>query len=80
MGINAGAFIAPILTGLLAEKVFGTSAMPAYKEVFFAAGIGMLISLVWFWFGRSQLKGIGAPPENAQGLGRVLMVAIGWSW
>ena len=77
MGINAGALIAPVLTGLLAEKVFGTSDMPVYKYVFIAAGIGMLISLVWFWFGRSQLKGIGAPPEDAQGLGRVLMVAVG---
>ncbi len=77
MGINAGAFVAPILTQILAEKVFGTEAMPSYKVVFIAAGIGMLVSLVWFWFGRRQLQGIGAPPEDAQGLGRVLMVAIG---
>lgn len=77
MGINAGAFIAPILTQILAEKIFGTEAIPAYKVVFIAAGIGMLISLVWFWFGRTQLKGIGAPPADAQGLGRVLLVAIG---
>ncbi len=77
MGINAGAFVAPILTQVLAQKVFGTDAMPAYKVVFIAAGIGMLISLVWFWFGRAQLKGIGAPPADAQGLGRVLLVAIG---
>jgi POT family proton-dependent oligopeptide transporter len=33
--------------------------MPAYKYVFIAAGIGMLISLVWFWLGRGQLKGVG---------------------
>ena len=77
MGINAGALIAPVLTGWLAEKVFGTSDMPTYKYVFIASGIGMLVSLVWFWFGRSQLKGIGAPPENAQGMGRVVMVALG---
>jgi POT family proton-dependent oligopeptide transporter len=77
MGINAGAFIAPILTDALARKIFGTEAMPAYKMVFIAAGIGMLISLVWFWFGRRQLKGIGAPPDDAQGLGRTLLVAIG---
>src|ERR671913_1682448 len=31
MGINAGAFLAPVLTGWLAEQVFGTAAMPAYK-------------------------------------------------
>jgi proton-dependent oligopeptide transporter, POT family len=77
MGINAGAFIAPILTQILAEKVFGTDAMPAYKVVFIAAGIGMLISLFWFWIGRRQLEGIGAPPANAQGMQRTVLVAIG---
>ena len=77
MGINAGAFIAPILTQILAEKVFGTDAMPAYKVVFIAAGIGMLISLFWFWVGRSQLEGIGAPPADAQGMQRTVLVAVG---
>ena len=77
MGINAGAFIAPILTGYLADKIFGTPDMPAYKVVFMAAGIGMVISLVWFWFGRAQLKGVGAPPAGHEGMGRVLMVALG---
>ena len=76
MGINLGAMISPILTGWLADKVFGSEAMPAYKVVFITSGIGMLISLVWFWFGRSQLKGVGAPPENS-GSGRVLATAIG---
>ena len=77
MGINAGAFVAPILTGILAESVFGKDGMPAYKAVFIAAGIGMLISTVWFWFGRSQLKGIGAPPAGAEGMQRVIAVTIG---
>lgn len=77
MGINAGAFIAPILTQILAEKIFGTDAMPAYKVVFIAAGIGMLISLFWFWVGRSQLEGIGAAPADAQGMQRTILVAIG---
>ncbi|KGM55076.1 dihydroorotate dehydrogenase [Lysobacter daejeonensis GH1-9] len=77
MGINAGAFIAPILTQLLAQKVFGTDAMPAYQIVFIASGIGMLISLVWFWFGRRQLQGIGRPPEEAPGKHRVAYVALG---
>ncbi len=77
MGINMGAFIAPILTGWLAEKVLGSHGMPAYKVVFIAAGIGMLLSLIWFWFGRAQLKGIGAPEPHAAGMGRVLMVAAG---
>jgi POT family proton-dependent oligopeptide transporter len=45
MGINAGAFIAPILTQLLAQQVFASGDVPAYKIVFIASGIGMLISL-----------------------------------
>jgi POT family proton-dependent oligopeptide transporter len=74
MGINAGAFLAPLLTGYLADKVFGTEAMPAYKVVFMAAGVGMLVSLVWFWFGRRQLEGIGRPLAGAEDKRRVLYV------
>ncbi|MFC6840867.1 peptide MFS transporter [Xanthomonas theicola] len=77
MGINLGAMIAPWLTQQLAEKVFGTEAMPSYKMVFIASGIGMLISLVWFWFGRSQLKGIGAPLHDGTGRMRVVYVLLG---
>src|SRR5690606_32671702 len=78
MGINAGAFIAPILTGYLAENMFGgSSAMPAYKAVFIASGIGMLISLVWFWFGRVRLQGIGKPIAGSEGFAKPLMVAAG---
>ena len=78
MGINLGAFIAPILTGWLAERMFGGSPdLPAYKVVFIASGLGMVASLVWFWLGRAQLKGIGAAPANATGMGRTLLVAVG---
>ncbi|MGS1076607.1 peptide MFS transporter [Pseudoxanthomonas beigongshangi] len=77
MGINAGALISPVLTGILAEHVFGTSQMPAYKYVFIASGIGMVFSLIWFWFGRSQLKGIGTPPAAKQGLGSLAYVFVG---
>lgn len=77
MGINLGAMIAPWLTGLLAERIMGgTPAMPAYKVVFLVSGIGMLISLVWFWFGRAQLQGIGRPQEGTEGAGRVLVTAV----
>jgi POT family proton-dependent oligopeptide transporter len=77
MGINLGAMIAPILTGVLAEQVFGTAQTPSYKVVFIASGIGMLISLVWFWFGRAQLLGVGRPPAGSQGLGKVALTAVG---
>ncbi|TWI03032.1 POT family proton-dependent oligopeptide transporter [Luteimonas cucumeris] len=77
MGINSGAFLAPILTGILANRVFGTELMPEYKYVFIASGIGMLISLVWFWFGRSELKGIGLPPQGGTSSARVMYVMVG---
>lgn len=77
MGINMGAFIAPIITGWLASSLFGTDAAPAYQYVFGAAGVGMLISLVWFYFGRRQLQGIGRPPAEAPGRERVAYVGIG---
>jgi POT family proton-dependent oligopeptide transporter len=77
MGINLGAMLAPWLTGLLAERVMGgTPEMPTYKVVFLVSGIGMLISLVWFWFGRRQLQGIGQPLAGAEGSGRVLVTAV----
>jgi POT family proton-dependent oligopeptide transporter len=76
MGINLGAFLAPILTGILANNIFGTDAMPAYKMVFIAAGIGMLFSMVWFYFGRRQLGSIGRPPEG-EGKGRRKVLYVG---
>lgn len=77
MGINIGALIAPVLTQLLAQKVFGSDAMPDYKIVFITAGIGMLISLFWFAIGRSALKGIGAPAPDALSRWRIVHVTLG---
>jgi POT family proton-dependent oligopeptide transporter len=74
MGINLGAMIAPVITQVLAQRYFGTTETPAYKVVFLTAGIGMIISLFWFYLGRSQLKGIGAA-EADSGMGRVAGVA-----
>lgn len=75
MGINTGALLAPLVTGVLADRFFGSPTFPAYKVVFIAAGIGMLLSLIWFSIGRRMLKGIGAPAPEAQGLARVWYVA-----
>jgi len=74
MGINAGAFIAPILTSLLANQIFGSEAMPAYKFVFLASGLGMVVSLIWFWIGRAQLGPVGRPPAGGESMRRVWMV------
>ncbi|HEY5852340.1 MAG TPA: oligopeptide:H+ symporter, partial [Lysobacter sp.] len=77
MGINLGAMLAPLLTQYLARKIFGTDTMPAYKIVFMSAGVGMLISLVWFWFGRRGLEGIGRPPAESADKRKVLYVLAG---
>jgi len=77
MGINLGAMISPVLTGALANKFFGSEAMPDYKVVFIASGVGMLFSLVWFWFGRRQLAGLGRPLVGGESRARVLYTLIG---
>jgi len=74
MGINLGALVAPLITQYLAKKVFGINDMPAYKVVFIASGVGMVLSLIWFWFGRRQLQGIGRPQAHQTGLRNVLIV------
>jgi POT family proton-dependent oligopeptide transporter len=48
MGVNVGAFISPFVCGYLAQKV-------AWHLGFFAAGVGMLIGWVTFFFGRRLL-------------------------
>lgn len=77
MGINLGAMIAPLLTGWMAERIMGgTPDMPVYKIVFMTSGVGMLVSLVWFWFGRAQMQGIGRPYEGGESKARVLYVLL----
>lgn len=77
MGINLGAMISPLITGWFAENVFGSAGMPAYKVVFITSGVGMLISLVWFWIGRRQLQGIGLPPVGSESRSRLAITALG---
>ncbi len=64
MGINIGGLISPLITGWLASQVFGTPQYENYKVVFAAAGVGMLLSTIWFFIGRAQLKGIGEAPTE----------------
>jgi proton-dependent oligopeptide transporter, POT family len=77
MGINAGALVAPLITGWLASVITDTPMEQNYKAVFAATGVGMIISFLWFWFGRSQLKGIGAPPADRNGTKNLLAVIVG---
>jgi POT family proton-dependent oligopeptide transporter len=77
MGINAGALVSPLLTGWLASVITDTPMVQNYKVVFATTGVGMLISLVWFWFGRRQLGGIGRPPADRDGGKSMLGVIAG---
>lgn len=77
MGINGGAFVAPLLTGWLASYFTATPLQQNYRLVFGAAGVGMLLSLLWFWIGRRGLRGVGRPAPGAEGRMRVAWVACG---
>lgn len=60
MGINAGAFIAPLICGYLGENV-------DFKWGFLAAGVGMIISLIIFYFTKN--KYIISPNGTQLGVG-----------
>jgi len=77
MGINGGALLAPLLTGWLASHFTDTPLQQNYRIVFGAAGVGMLLSLCWFWFGRRGLKGVGRPAPEAASRMRVAWVLLG---
>jgi POT family proton-dependent oligopeptide transporter len=73
MGINVGVLLAP----LLASRFTDTPMQQNYKLVFGAAGVGMLLSLLWFWFGRRGLHGVGRPAAEAASGIRVVLVLLG---
>jgi proton-dependent oligopeptide transporter, POT family len=59
MGINLGAAIGPLVCSTLAESDrFG------WHWGFAAAGFGMLIGIVQFWFGKHKLGEAGLKPHN----------------
>ncbi|WP_412538982.1 peptide MFS transporter [Longispora sp. K20-0274] len=57
MGINLGAFIAPLITGYLGEKV-------NWHLGFGVAALGMTLGVVQYVLGRNRLHGIGDHPNN----------------
>ena len=58
MGINGGAFLAPLVCGLIGET-FG------WHYGFGLAGVGMLLGLIVFVRGGKHLEGHGLPPNPA---------------
>jgi POT family proton-dependent oligopeptide transporter len=83
MGINLGAFLAPIFCARISrwmsdmlDPVTGDT-IPDYRYGFMLAGIGMLLGLVVFGAGTKLLKGKGTPPPERQGIGTLLAVTAG---
>lgn len=68
MGINAGAFLAPLVCGYLGENV-------DFKWGFLSAGLGMLVSLVIFYLTKDKYvvdpngKQLGVGPNKQEGTG-----------
>jgi len=58
MGINLGAFLAPLVCGPLGERI-------GWGYGFGAAGIGMTLGLLTFVFTQRLLQGSGLPPGRA---------------
>src|SRR5829696_7623944 len=72
MGINLGAFIAPLVCGYLGQRV-------SWHVGFAAAGFGMLIGLIQYTLGSRNLGEAGmypAPAESPQAAGRLRRNAI----
>ena len=76
MGINLGAFLAPIACRWVAG-VMGTGGKPDYRWGFIAAGIGMLLGIVTFWRGFSALGDKGLPPKGREGMSSIFVVLFG---
>jgi len=58
MGINLGAFLAPLVSGPLGERV-------GWSYGFASAGIGMTLGILTFVFTQRLLQGAGMPPGRA---------------
>ncbi len=57
MGINLGALVGPLLTGLLQDKI-------GFHAGFAAAAVGMFLGLLQYSLGRKHLGEAGAEPSN----------------
>lgn len=77
MGINIGAFLAPLACSLLADRI-------AYRWGFTLAGFGMLVGLAIFLWGQKLLGNHGLPPReealwerSAIGIPKMLLLYLG---
>ena len=89
LGINLGAFFAPLITGYLAQSAqwktqlasWGLNPTHSWHWGFAAAGVGMTLGLVAYVLQRDRLAHVGhAPAPNADGSrpwGKLGLVALG---
>ncbi len=71
MGINLGAFIAPLISGYLAENV-------GWQYGYLTSGVGMLLGLAWFISRAERTLGhIGMPPKADKS--RTRLSSADWS-
>jgi POT family proton-dependent oligopeptide transporter len=71
MGINAGAFFAPIVCGTWIGAKFG------YQYGFLAAALGMIFGVIVFQIRKGMLGHVGASPAGREGWKPVLIVLAG---
>lgn len=72
MGINLGAFVAPLIVGGLGENV-------NWHLGFLASGVGMILGIIWFRFGTKHLGTAGefqATPEAFAKAKRTLLLGL----
>lgn len=75
MGINVGAFLAPLVTGFLAQHSkfkellagWGFNPVHSWHWGFAAAGVGMVLGLLVFVIFGQGLKQVGPPPVRTPG-------------
>ena len=87
MGINLGAFTAPLVTGWLAQSdmfkhrlaSWGFDPLHSWHWGFAAAGVGMVIGLIVYAFTRGRIEHVGNPPavRSPQAWGRLALVVLG---
>ena len=78
MGINIGAFLAPLITGYLAQSdswkaqlaAWGLDPLHSWHWGFAAAGVGMTLGLVVYVLQRGRLAHVGHAPALAAGQSR----------
>jgi POT family proton-dependent oligopeptide transporter len=89
MGINLGGFLAPLVTGFLAQHPWfkarlaswGFDPAHSWHWGFAAAGIGMTLGLIQYVRQRARLAAVGQPPapaaDGSRPWGKLALVALG---